>query len=110
MREYNDIPKIYKSYLTKDFLMLFKSNLEQVFHRNFSKADDWYYEHGTNGWHRALNMTCTSKGHPDIIYYYDSLDWMDSDAFDADLTDIATEILNLEKLNPNDLEDGEDNE
>ena len=83
------IPKEYKKDIDKKFCkkmlqelhIIFKVSLEDFDYECFS------YLEGTGGWYESFATTCRELKKDKLLIYYNSLEWYDSDLFDAELTE-----------------------
>ena len=48
---------------------------------------DLLFNGGTVGWCIALYNTCTEQGCPELLQYYNDMDWYDADEFCCNMAD-----------------------
>lgn len=93
------MPKEIKDVITPAFCIQFMKELHHVW--GFSLEDFDYdsvsFCEGTGGWFESLTSTCRKTNNDKLIKYYNSLDWYDSDLFDAELTEM---LVNYKLLLP----------
>ena len=91
------IPPSMGDHIPEYFWAAFAGELVGVFGPHIlDKVDDeddsYYfiqYDTGTSGWHEAFKSACF-KTECDWLYgYYQRLDWMESDQFDAEIADLV---------------------
>lgn len=97
MEENYTIPQHIKDKFTIDFCKEFVRQLDLVFSDNRWNYEKTYwsfysYHESTIGWHNAFDGTCRKFGVPEIIDYFDSLDWYDGDKFDAEFDEILCDL------------------
>ena len=86
------IPDEYKQHLTKDFLTLFKQNVDKIFKITCEAYYEFYvFVESTGGWSIALNQTCRELGQQQLSKYYNSLDEYDSSIFSDQLAALMLE-------------------
>lgn len=75
--------------LKEDFLILFKQNLNKL----YPKIDKNYLNinFGTLGWGNAFKDTCNTLHQMELLNYYESLDWEESDYFSYKLGQLMIE-------------------
>lgn len=90
------IPNYYKQMITKSFLQTLKYELKIVFSKNlviedflFNNEEDWINLSSTGGWGTAFRDAAKLHKLEDLVLYYNSLPWYDSDMFDSDIIDLA---------------------
>ena len=94
------IPENIKELLNKEFLELFKKNLDLIYPVNCDgtsgSLDKEHYNMsaGTGRWYKALLDTSFELNKLQIMGYWDDLEWFDSDYFDDKLTDMIMELEN----------------
>ena len=101
--------KRYLALATKEFLETFKENLISTFgHRDvfdFNDEECWVELGGTIGYVNAFTKTCTQFDLENLSDYYDALPWFESDAFDADVSDLAVKFGVIEPMEPETCDD-----
>lgn len=101
------IPEEIKNLITLEFLTEFRKQLYRM-HEYYSLdlfADDGIpMNPSTSGWYAAFGKACLISGKEDLLKYWYSLPWYDSDIFDSELTEmlvsnnlILDDIENLAK-------------
>lgn len=89
------IPKEYKDLINDKFLEIFYTELGKKFRKEFDlqeiidKEEEVNIE-GTGGWWEALKTTCKKTKNQEMLKYYKSLWWYDSDWFDGELGDMLS--------------------
>ena len=95
-----EVPEYIKELLDKEFLELFKKNLDIDYPVSCDGvSDELTREHynmseGTGRWHKALLDTSFELNKLQVIGYWDSLEWYDSDYFDSKLTGMIIDLKN----------------
>ena len=96
--------KRYLALVTKEFLETFKENLISTFgHRDvfdFNDEECWIEYGGTVGYVNSFTKTCAQLDLESLSDYYDVLPWFESDAFDADVSDLAVKFDVIEPMSP----------
>ncbi|MGL5329953.1 MAG: hypothetical protein ACRDD7_11840 [Peptostreptococcaceae bacterium] len=94
MKDNYKIPSRISRLMTKEFLHIFKSKLDEVFQLE-PDATAWscyYHLESTGGWYDAFNYACDNHPSPHlgvgIKRYYNTLDWYDGDIFDDELAEL----------------------
>lgn len=94
----------YLALITNEFLESFKANLSSAFGHNdvfdFNDEECWVEHGGTVGYVNAFTKTCVAHDLCDLSDYYDVLPWFESDAFDADVSDLAVKFGVIEPMSP----------
>lgn len=86
-----EIPDNIKELITDDFLKEFRNQLFRI-HKEYSL--DTFAEYGipmntsTGGWYAAFGKACLITHKEQLLDYWDSLPWYDSDVFDGELADM----------------------
>lgn len=87
------IPKNIKKLITKEFCIQFVKELHCI--SGLSLEDFDYdsvgYWEGTGGWMEAFANACRKTKNDELLKYYYTLEWFDSDLFDCELTNILIE-------------------
>lgn len=81
------IPEYYRAMITPEFLSRFKAKLVEIFNSPFDTWDEWLERSSTRGWTDALKAVAPKE----LLDYYKSLGWEDSDLFDEEVQNIAIE-------------------
>ena len=101
--------KRYLALVTKEFLESFRDNLISTFgHRdvfNFNDEECWIEHAGTIGYVNSFTKTCTQFDLENLSDYYDTLPWFESDAFDADISDLAVKFSVIKAMELEALDD-----
>ena len=101
--------KRYLALVTKEFLESFRDNLVSTFgHRDvfdFNDEECWVEHGGTIGYVNAFTKTCTQFDLENLSDYYDALPWFESDAFDADISDLAVKFGIIKSMELGALDD-----
>lgn len=87
------MPKPIKDMITSEFCEIFALELHLQFgvgltHFSYSELNAI---ESTIGWHNALIKACQKTNSPELLKYYDALEWYDSDMFDGLLMNIMVE-------------------
>lgn len=88
------IPNDIKNLITDDFLREFRNQLFRI-HEYYSL--ETFAEYGipmntsTSGWFAALGKACLLTHKEELLDYWRSLPWYDSDVFDGELADMLIE-------------------
>lgn len=95
-------PPYIEECLTPDFLHTLKEECESIFGHDVLLRDDGGVVMlqplaGTNGYAEALQRTCERLNTPQIMEFWNSLEWYDSDAFDSDLIDRIGSLFSNEE-------------
>jgi hypothetical protein len=91
------VPKKIRKLIDKEFLLLFKKNLDDAYSVNKDGQTDYLNEEhyrlseGNGHWYKALLDTCFDLRKLEVIGYQESLEWYDSDFFDDKLVDMFIE-------------------
>ena len=87
-------PEKYKQMYTNDFLKEFRRQLYRM-HENYSLelfADEGIpINTSTMGWYAAFGKACLLTNNEELLDYYDTLGWEDSDVFDDDLVNLMVD-------------------
>lgn len=88
-----EMPSVIKNMLSEKALVTFRDNLSAKFNipHKLTYNNDIAYMEGTFGWYDALEDMCEKHGLNDLLEYYDSLEWYDSDKFDGVISDMLLE-------------------
>ena len=84
------IPEKISEKLDEEFCRLFVKELHMIngFSLEEFNYDSVAYIEGTGGWYEALATTCRLTNKPEVLIYYNSRPWYDSDCFDSCLCDL----------------------
>lgn len=74
------------------FLNDFKQKLDEIMQRDTGTDFLWTNYSGSFGWHEAFVAACEANDEKNLLEFYDSLDWFESDQFDGFLIEIAVFI------------------
>ncbi len=79
--------------MTIDFLKTFKKNLDAIFNIDNSNTlptyeNTYIYLECTVGWWQSVEKTCNEYDMNDLANYYNHLNWIKSDAFDLELSNL----------------------
>lgn len=91
------IPEHIKKLIDKEFLLLFKKNLDNAYpvnsdgQSNELTEEHYRWSEGNGHWYKALLDASFDLKRLEIIGYWDSLEWYDSDNFDDTLIDMFLE-------------------
>ncbi len=89
-----DIPEKYKEMITIDFLREFRNQLFKM-HDYYSLevfADQGIpINTSTTGWYAAFGKTCLLQKKEELLDYWHTLEWFDSDIFDGIVADMMVE-------------------
>jgi len=90
------IPEEYKAMITKSFLQTLRYGLQKHLGKGtygsnlgYNDEETWVYASGSYGWQMAFTEAAKLHKLDELLSYYDSLDWYDSDRFDGDIIDLA---------------------
>lgn len=72
------------------FLNDLKKELDEVMKCDTGTDFLWMNYSGSNGWHHAFVEACINNDELELLKFYDSLDWFESDQFDGFLIEVAT--------------------
>lgn len=94
------IPKKYKKMIDLNFLQYFQYELHLMFGLSLNDFRDTgpLSNQGTAGWHDCFVKTCINFNKNELLNYYESLDWYQSDLFDDELADMFIQYkISLDK-------------
>lgn len=74
------------------FLNDFKQKLDEVMQCDTRTDFLWANYSGSFGWHEAFVAACETNDEKNLLEFYDSLDWFESDKFDSFLIDVAVYV------------------
>lgn len=112
------MPSEVKEEFTKEKMVYFLDEFKTIFNLGDDVRlwNDVLPREGTCGWYNAFKNMCIEYGLEDVLFYYDKLEWYDSDLFDDEFGDLLF-YYNLiesgswyESYNDESLEDGEEDE
>lgn len=96
-----DIPTEINSKFTKEIMTDFRQEVIEVFkkndirqgrtpfdYENYTYYHWWLWMEDTSGWYDAFKYTCDKYHLTDVIKYYNSLPWHDSDLFNHEFGDL----------------------
>lgn len=97
-----DIPLYIEDCLTVDFLCALREECEAIFGHDIFLRDEngitvLQNLAGSNGYVKALQRTCAKRNTPQVMDFWDSLEWYESDEFDGELTDRIAALFNNEE-------------
>ncbi|MFJ8528577.1 hypothetical protein [Bacillus sp. NPDC094106] len=89
----NVILKKYQKQITLDFLKDFKKNVDTIFELDnadtlLTYENTYIHLECTIGWWEAVKTTCKEHDLHDLSDYYNNLNWMKSDVFDLELSNL----------------------
>ena len=89
MNDYK-IPEEVKKEFTKERVLYFFCELIDIFNipRHPTYWRDTVLMESTAGWCQAFKKMCINYGLEDILYYYNALEWYDSDVFDGEFGEL----------------------
>ena len=89
------IPASMRQHIDEEFLDCFVDNLQKTLHcaDKMEAMKSTQFDMGCAGWAEALEATCYDMDVPGIYEYWDSLKWHESDAFDAELSEMANDLF-----------------
>lgn len=91
-----EMPDEINDRFTKDMLKDFVDKLVEVFKLEHMTHEDAAYAEGSVGWYSAFKYMCDNNDLNDVLDYYDSLPWYESDLFDDRLTGLLVKYDLLE--------------
>ena len=86
-----DITEDIMNLISDEFLKEFRKQLFRI-HEHYSlkttEDDGLLYSTGTSGWYASLGRACIETKNKELLKYYKTLPWYDSDLFDSQLADM----------------------
>lgn len=95
-------PRHIEDCLTVGFLYTLQEECEAIFGRDILLRDEngvtvLQNLAGSNGYVKALQRTCAKRNTPQVMDFWDSLEWYESDEFDGELTDRIAALFSSEE-------------